>query len=100
MSHAVRILRRAEDDLLEIQRYVEVESPGRSGPVIDALLEVMASLAEMPLRGAMPSDAGLRRAGYRFLVQAPHVVFYKVRARTVVVMRVLHARRAWTSMLR
>ena len=100
MTHRVRVLRRAEHDLLEIQRYVEVESPGMSGRVIDALLAAMARLAEMPTRGATPSDAALRQADYRFLVKAPYGIFYKVRGRSVSIFRVLHARRAWKAMLR
>jgi plasmid stabilization system protein ParE len=93
-------MRRAERDLDEIQRYLDIDAPRASGRVIDGLLEAIESLADIPLRGAVPSDPDLERAGYRFLAQAPYLVFYKVRGRTVRIFRVLHGRRNWWRLLR
>ena len=95
MKHRVRILRRAQSDLLEIQRYVARDSPPAAERVVSSLLEAVESLANTPLRGTIPRDGRLKAQGYRFLVVAPYLVFYKVVRQTVRIYRVLHGRRAY-----
>jgi addiction module RelE/StbE family toxin len=95
----VRVLRRAQRDLLEIRRYIARDSPEAADRVVDGLLEAIESLDERPLRGARPRDERLRRLGFRFLVVAPHLIFYKVIRREVRVYRVLHGKRAYEKTL-
>jgi plasmid stabilization system protein ParE len=93
-----RVLRRAERDLLEI-RYVARDSPDAADRVLDGLLEAIESLDDRPLRGAAPRDERLQRAGFRYLVVGPNLVFYKVVRRQVRVYRVLHGKRAYQAIL-
>jgi len=99
VSYAVRVLGRAQGDLLEIQRYIAAESPGSADELVEQLLQAIASLAEQPRRGACPRDERLSRLGYRFLVCGSYLVFYKVLRRQVRVYRVLHGRRAYSGIL-
>jgi len=99
MRRRVRLLRRAQNDLLEIQRYVARDSPPAADRTVDRILDSIESLDESPLRGVTPRDARLQAQGFRFLVVTPCLVFYKVARREVRVYRVLHGRRAYEDIL-
>lgn len=99
MTYQVRILRRAQHDLLEIQRYASRAAPQRAAAFVDGLIDSIEALAETPGRGTTPRDDRLRHAGYRYLVHAPYLIFYKVLKRQVRVYRVLHGKRAYDQIL-
>jgi toxin ParE1/3/4 len=99
VTHTVRVLRRAERDLQEIYDYVAREAPSRADPFIDGLLDAIESLASFAERGAIPRDPFVRGSGYRFLVHAPYLVFYKVTRRQVRVYRVIHHKMAYGHLL-
>ena len=99
MKYRVRLLRRAQRDLMEIHRYLVRDSPETAQGVVVALLGALDSLDELALRGAMPRDETLRRLGFRYRVVAPRLIFYKVVGREVRVYRVLHGKRAYQDLL-
>lgn len=101
MTFRVRVVRRAEADLLEIRDYLRRDTPDQAESVTEALLQAIDSLERLPLRGARPRDPRLRRLGYRFLSKSSWLIFYKVdEARKLVrVHRVLHARREYRAIL-
>lgn len=106
MTFRVRVVRRAQSDLVEIRDYLRLDTPDQVESVIETLLRAIESLERFPLRGARPRDARprdarLRRLGYRFLSKSSWLVFYKVdEARSLVrVHRVLHARREYRALL-
>ena len=92
-SRQVRILRRAQIDLLEIQAYVARDKPAAADVLVRRLLARLQSLETLSARGAVPRDARLRRAGYRYLRSGEYLIFYKVLATQVRVYRVVHGRR-------
>ena len=51
MTRQVRILRRAQIDLLEIQEYIARDNPAAAGGLIEAILDLISSLGEFPERG-------------------------------------------------
>ena len=99
MTRTVRVLRRAQRDLQEIYDHIVLEAPLRAGPFIDKLSAAIESLSTMPDRGAKPRDPILRARGYRFLVHAPYLIFFKVVGRQVRVHRVLRGSRAYGDLL-
>lgn len=103
MKYEVRVLPRAEKDLEEIQIYLAQDSPFPSDQVasatINRLLDRIESLERLPRRGARPRDERLRRNGYRFLVEHPYLIFYKVRKSQVWVHRILRGERAYERIL-
>lgn len=99
MKRAVRVLRRAQLDLLELQAYVLHDNPAAAGRLIDALVVELARLGRFPSRGAHPRDERLRRAGYRYVVHGEYLIFYKVLGSHVRVYRVLHGRRMYRDLL-
>jgi plasmid stabilization system protein ParE len=99
LTRSVRVLRRAQLDLVDIQAYVACDRPGAAEGLIDALVSRLHSLERFPGRGAVPRDAHLRRAGYRYLTHAEYLIFYKVLTRQVRVYRVLHGARQYAHLL-
>jgi toxin ParE1/3/4 len=86
-------------DLLEIRDYLDRESPETGTVHVERLLDAASRLASLPRRGATPRDPRLRRAGYRYLVVAPHLLFYKVLGKQVRVYRIIHSKRAYEDWL-
>ena len=98
-AHRVRVLRRAERDLVELRSYLAREAPDSAGRIVGDLLNAIESLARWPERGARPRDEHLRRRGFRFLVRQPYLIFFKISGRRVFIYRVLHGKRAWSRLL-
>ena len=86
-------------DLEQIGHTIERDRSLVARRVVESLIEVAESLAETPERGARPKDARLRALGFRFLLEPPYLLFYKVGARTVRVYRFLHSHRRYQGLL-
>lgn len=99
MTRQIRVLRRAQLDLLEIQDYIARDNPAAADDVIEAILDLIASLAEFPERGHVPKDAVLKASGYRYLRHGEYLVFYKVLRSQVRAYRVVHGRRRYEDIL-
>lgn len=99
MKRTVRVLRRAQIDLLEIQTYVSRDRPPAAEALVGGMLERLQSLEGLPQRGAVPRDGRLRRAGYRYITHGDYLIFYKNLPGQVRVYRILHGRRQYTHLL-
>ena len=99
MKRSVRILRRAQSDLEEIQRYVERDRPKAAARLVDRLLDAIESLEQLPENGVSRRDARLAALGYRVRIEGEHLVFYKVMPTHVRVYRVLHGRRRYAPLI-
>ena len=99
MKRPVRVLRRAQVDLLEIQAYVLRDNPAAAVRLIDDLVGELQRLGAFPSRGASPKDERLRKVEYRYLIHGEYLVFYKVFATHVRVYRVVHGRRTYKHLL-
>ena len=99
MKRPVRVLRRAQLDLLEIQAYLLRDDPAATTRLIDQLVAELERLATFSSRGARPRDERLRKAGYRYVVPGQYLIFYKVLRSYVRVYRVLHGRRMYRDLL-
>jgi toxin ParE1/3/4 len=95
MKRTVRILKRAQNDLEEIQRYIRRDRPDKADQLVENLLGCIESLEEMPDRGVVPRDERLASLGYRVLIEQEYLVFYKVLRSQVRVYRVVHGRRRY-----
>jgi addiction module RelE/StbE family toxin len=96
----VRILRRAQQDLLEIDHYLEKEAPERRPEVLDHLLTSIGRLGVVPRMGPEPRDSRLKGLGFRYLSVGHYILFYKIAGHQLRVYRVLHARRDYWPFLR
>ncbi|MBI3301021.1 MAG: type II toxin-antitoxin system RelE/ParE family toxin [Deltaproteobacteria bacterium] len=99
MTQPVRILRRAQTDLLEIQAYIARDNPAAAEGLVNAILDLLHSLGTLPDRSAIPKDAHLQQAGYRYMQHGEYLIFYKVLRSQVRVYRILHGRRLYKDLL-
>jgi len=90
---AVRLLSIAEQDFHEIIEYLAAENVPVARTVAEHIEMQLQNLQRHPFLGKVPSDPKLAKMGYRVLVVADHLVFYKVRRKTVLVYRIIHGAR-------
>lgn len=84
----------AQDDIVGIAAYT-LEHWGDAQMVryVDDLHRRFAQLSKFPETGRRRPDVGRR---YRSVTQGSHVIFYRVTAKEVVIVRVLHGRMSAT----
>src|SRR3954454_24343606 len=81
---------KAEDDIVGIAAYtLERWGERQMSRYVDGLNARFAALARSPNSGRRRDELG---RGYRGIVHGSHIVFYKVMARDLLVVRVLHVR--------
>jgi toxin ParE1/3/4 len=81
---------RAEDDIVGIAAYtLDRWGERQMSRYVDGLHARFAALAHFPNSGRRRDELG---RGYRSIVHGSHIVFYRVIARDLVIVRVLHVR--------
>ena len=95
MKRPVRVLRRAQNDLIEIRDYVRRDRPDAADRLIEKLLDAIESLEQLADRGVLPRDERLRSLDYRVLIEGEYLVFYKILRSQVRIYRVVHGRRKY-----
>lgn len=96
---SVIYLKRAQQDLEDIFRYIERDSPEQAARWLLAADKTLARLEAFPKSGALPRDARLVALGYRVVVVGEHLAFYLVRRRRIEIRRVLHGKRLYHFLL-
>jgi len=99
MKRTVRILRKAQADLEEIQRYVERDRPEAAERLVSRLLNRIETLERFPKTGVLPRDDRLRTLGFRVIMEGEHLIFYKLVRTQVRIYRVIHGRRKYKHMI-
>lgn len=99
MKRAVRVLRRAQNDLAEIHDYICRDRRDAADRLIAKLLDVIESLENLADRGVAPRDERLRSLGYRVLIEGEYLIFYKTVRSQVRVYRVVHGRRRYRHLI-
>jgi toxin ParE1/3/4 len=84
------VSRDADDDLLQIGRYLTERNPAAARSVAEEIDRKFWSLTYFPFMGRDRPSLG---AGLRSIVAGVYVIFYRVEPDRVVIMRVLHGRR-------
>jgi len=95
VKYTVHLVIDAENDLLDIYRYVaRHDSAEKAGRLMDNLEKTMTKLETLPLRGHHPPE--LERIGvleFREIFFKPYRIIYQVNNKDVYVHSVLDARR-------
>ena len=91
----------AEQDLEAIHDHVAAfDSPGKADDLLDALMEVVASLAKFSARGSYPKELlSLGIKEYRQTLFKPYRVIYRVTGNQVVVYLIVDGRRDMQALL-
>ena len=93
----------AEDDLIDILRYIAVElkEPSTALRMLAAIDKAIENLSTMPHRYPLVDDERLAALGYRMLSIKNYLAFFTIdeETTTVNVERILYARRDWLHIL-
>jgi toxin ParE1/3/4 len=84
------VSRDADDDLLQIVRYVSERNPVAARSLVDEINRKFLNLIHFPFIGR---DRSNLRRGIRSVVTGNYVIFYRVESDHVTIMRVVHGRR-------
>lgn len=99
--YEVLLTQGAEEDLEAIHTYLtEHRSPAEAADFLQALLERIATLEHLPLRGAIPNE--LQALGideFRQVLLGPYRVLYRIHPRQVMVYALLDGRRDMQTLL-
>ncbi len=96
---AIRYLRTAQRDLIEIFEYIKKDRPQAASGLLDKFDKSIARLAANPKLGIIPKDERLKRLGYRVLVVDKYLIFYVVKSKMVQIRRVIHGARKYNFLL-
>jgi toxin ParE1/3/4 len=96
---SVRLLALAEQDLADIYEYISVDNPSAAERLLGRIEKDLGSLATQPLLGRIPRDPDIARLGYRYLIIADYLAFYRLESSVVLVHRILHGARDYAEIL-
>jgi toxin ParE1/3/4 len=103
MKYNLVIAEAAEADLDGIADYIsyELKEPDTALKQLKKIQEAMTTLEELPERHSLVQDKYLATKGIRKLPTANYLIFYTINksSNTVNIIRVLHGRRDWESIL-
>jgi plasmid stabilization system protein ParE len=103
MNYHIYITEPAEQDLHQTIMYIaeELKNPLGAEQLLEDIEKAVWSLSTMPYRHPVVCDDTLASAGFRMLQVGNQLVFYIVResTQTVMVMRIVHAKRNWLELL-
>jgi len=91
---------KAATDLEEIKAYIEQDDPEAAVTVIQGILDRAEQLRVFPESGALLREKRYVKDRMRYLTIQSHMLFYLYDGKQVSVVRVLHARREYLSLLR
>ena len=102
-SYKVQVTDEAKSDMREAVRYIAVDlrQPDTASSLLDSFDKEVSTLETMPERYGYVKDEHLASLGFRMTMTGKYLLFYIVdhTAKTVTVIRVLHGRRDWISIL-
>ena len=94
----IRLLRLAEEDLIDIVTYIAAERPSAAEALASRVEKDLRLLADNPYLGRIPDDEELTRLGYRYLVIGDFLAFYTVEGNTVIVHRIIRGTRDYLNL--
>lgn len=92
-EYSVRLLRIAEDDLMEIISYIAADRPSAAEKLATRIEKNLHLLSRNPHSGRIPNEEELLRVGYRYIVVENYLIFYTIEGKTILVHRILHGAR-------
>ena len=103
MKYRIERTDKANDQLYEIINYIADDSGSIDVALacLNELEQAIMALSEMPHIGSYPRYSILRRQGYRVLIVASYLVFYKAddEAAIVTIYAVVHSRQEYRNII-
>lgn len=96
-KYRVRYSWHAVDDLDSIFDYISEDNRKAAIRLLDRIENAILRLARNPRLGAVlqTNDLSLVVPGYRRLVAAPYIIFYRIGDGEILIARVIHSRQDW-----
>jgi toxin ParE1/3/4 len=85
--------KQAINDLIRIGQHIAKDSPANAGKIIDLIEGKVTPLTDHPHIGR----TGRKRGTYELVAHESYIVIYRVRAKTIEILRVKHTARQWPS---
>ena len=98
-NYEITFLPSALVDFDAIFNYVKNEDINAAKNLIDALETEIEKLSSFPQMGSIPKNRRIRKSGYRMLIVENYIVFYLLENNEVIVARIIHAKRKYTSLI-
>ena len=98
-KYQIRLLKIAEEDLIEIVSYIAADNPSAANTLANKIEKNLELLSDNPKLGRIPRDEEIRNLGYRYIIIQNYIVFYTIDERTILVHRILHSARNYKSLL-
>jgi len=95
----IRFLRIAEEDFVEIIKYIADDNPTAADAVATKIEKNLELLSNNPHLGRIPRDEEIRNLGYRYIIVQNYIIFYTIEERTILIHRILHGARNYRSLL-
>jgi addiction module RelE/StbE family toxin len=89
---AIRWTRRSLRRLDEIGQYISTENAPAAARVIDRLVSIVDLLSDVPVMGRTGRIPGTREL---VIPRLPYILVYRLTARTVDILTILHASQRW-----
>jgi len=88
--YRVEITATAERDLAAIHAYIAADDPEAARAWLEGLEQHAATLERFPNRCPVIPEAADLRCDYRHLMHGPYRILFRVKGRTVFVVRIFH----------
>jgi addiction module RelE/StbE family toxin len=102
-NYKIQITAQAKADLRAAYTYIkkDLKEPAIADKFLISIEQSVESLAAMPERCGLVHDERLAIKGYRTLVVRHHMIFYTIDEQnsTIIIARILYARRDWLNIL-
>ena len=95
----VRLLSIAEDDLSELIAYIAADNPAAAESIVRKIEHSLQQLGKHPRLGRIPREEELANLGYRYLVKEDYLIFYTIERAAVLIHRIIHGSRHYSSIL-
>lgn len=92
-KYSIRLLPIAEQDLQEIIFYIAADNLTAASELAERIEKNLQRLTSHPYLGKIPDDEKLSSMGYRFIIVENYLIFYTVRAKTLLIHRIIHGAR-------
>lgn len=93
MNYTLKINPKAQEDLQEIKKYVELDDPIAASKLILKILDAIDNLKQFPQMGLLLQNKINIKTKYRYIIVKNYLVFYFVNYTNIFITRVLHATR-------
>ena len=101
MKYVLNISSAAENDIREIIDYFDntLKNPGAANSFLSALKEQAAIISDNPFVAAEITEPTIKRLHLRKIMVRKYMMFYEIANNDVNIIRILHGRRQWESIL-